>query len=119
MNLPLEVLAALFLAGQQITENLLGPSVKGHWMRVAAIGITVGLTYLAWALEVEGLKGLPGEKVAMLGVLAGLGSNVFHAVLKKVAPSNTAAPLVTLLDFLRPPSPPPPAPPASPLPPNL
>ena len=32
MNLPIELLLALSLAGQQVTENLFGPHLKAHPM---------------------------------------------------------------------------------------
>ena len=108
MTLPIELLLAISLASQQVTENLLGPWVKKEYMRVAAIGITVGLTFAAWTIGMDGLEGLPAGKVAVLGVVAGLGSNVTHALLNRFAPSNKNNAVIGLLSKLKvePPAPP-------------
>ena len=110
MNLPLEVLAALSLAGQQVTENLLGPYLKGHWARIGALGVTIGLAFAARELDIDGLKDLSSVRVLVLGLFAGLGANVTHALLNRFAPSNKGAPLATLLEHLRPPTTPTPKP---------
>ena len=106
MNLPIETLAVLSLVGQQVTENLLGLYVKKEWMKLAAIGVTIGLAFVGWQLDVDGLKGLDASKVAILGLLAGLGSNVTHALFSRFIPSSKGAPIAGLLGRLRPPAPP-------------
>ena len=101
MNLPIELLLAISLAGQQISENLLSTLLTGPLMKLAAIGVSVGLTFGAWTMGIEGLARFSVEQVAVLGVFAGLGSNVMHAILARIAPSNTATPFVGVLANLR------------------
>ena len=106
MNLSLETLGVLSLVGQQVTENLLGLHLKKEWMKLAAIGVTIGLAFVGWQLDVDGLKGLDAGKVAILGLLAGLGSNVTHALFSHFIPSSKGAPIAGLLEKMRPPAPP-------------
>ena len=101
MQLPIEILLALSMIGQQVTENLLGPIISGHLMRLAANLVTTGLAFAGWQLGLEGQNGLPPENVAILGALAGLQSNVVHALLARFAPANTSSPLIGLLSNIR------------------
>ena len=122
MNLPLELLLALSLVSQQVTENLLGPFLSGHMMRLASIGVCVGLTFGAKELGLQDLQGFTPLQSTILGVMAGLGSNQLHALLQHFAPGNGAAPIAGILQRLagravppqpgsQPPPPPPPPPP--------
>jgi len=110
MNLPLELLAALSLAGQQVTENLLGGWFpKGAQMRLASIAVTIGLTFAAKELGLEGLAGSTPGQVAILGVFAGLGANVTHALFSRYAPVTKDSPLTDIVKKLAQPNAPPPA----------
>ena len=89
--------AALSVAGQQVSENLLGPFFHAHLMRVAAIGVSIGLTFGARELGLLGLDGLTTVQTVVLGGFAGFGSSQVHALLAKVAPGNVSAPLGGIL----------------------
>ena len=99
------------MAGQQVTENLLGPFLDGELMRVASIGVCVGLMFGAQSLGLTGLEGFTALQVAIMGVAAGLGSNQLHGVLERFAPASLKAPLAGILTRLANRPTPPPAPP--------
>ena len=89
----------LSLVSQQVTENVLGTLLQGPAMRLAALAVTVGLAFSAQALGLAGLEAYSPAKIIVLGVAAGLGSNVVHALVNQYAPGAKKA---TLLGFLAP-----------------
>ena len=100
------ILLALSVVGQQVAENLFGTFVRGPAMRLVAIGSTVGLAIGAWHLGLEALAPYTLGKVVVLGVAAGLGSNVVHALLGRFAPGANDATLGTLVKNAMAPLPP-------------
>ena len=113
MTLPIELLLALSLIGQQVAENLFSPFVSGQWMRIVALAVCVGLTFGAQTLGLKGLEGFSPLQVAVLGIAAGLGSNVIHGLLARFAPGSNVAPLAGILTKLANHTPPPAVPPAT------
>ena len=121
------LLAILTVAGQQAAEHLFGGLFSGGFMRYVAIGTTVGLAFVLKILAPDlGIPEFGWVETAVIGVLAGLGSNVFHGILSSRAPGANKGTLVdgfrslgTWLSRLAPQPPPapppvPPVPPASP-----
>ncbi len=109
MNLPIEFLLALSLLGQQVSENLLGTLISGTLMRLAAIGVCIGLAFGAGQLGFDALAGYTTLQTIVLGAFAGLGSNVLHGFLVRFAPGANSAPLLGFLGTLSIRSSPPPA----------
>jgi hypothetical protein len=101
MNLPIEVLLAVSAIGARVAEELFGAYLKGTPMKLAAIGVTVGLTYGAWSLGLEGMADLSLRTVGVLGVFAGLGSPVVHGLLVRFAPASLRSPVTGVLARLR------------------
>ena len=100
MSLPLETIETLLVispVSQQVTENLLGPFFSGPVMRLFSLGAAIGLTYGLGYLGVLGIDSYDPIHTLVLGVFAGLGSNVVHALLHKVAPDSNASPLAAIL----------------------
>lgn len=100
MNLPIEFLLALSLLGQQVSENILGPFLNGALMRLAAIGVCMGMAFGAAELGFDALSGYTTVQTLVLGAFAGLGSNVIHGLLEANAPGANRAPLLGILSNL-------------------
>lgn len=103
MDIPLELLGAISLAGERVTEEFLGPFLTGRWMKLAAILACVGLAYGAWVVDLNGLAASSALQVLVLGVFAGLGSNLLHSFLVLWAPDSKKAPLAGVLKPEEPP----------------
>ena len=97
MNLPVELLLTISLLGQQVSENLLSPFLSGRWMKLAAILMSVVLFFGAWVLDLNGAAVYTAVQVVVLGIFAGLGSNVVNGLLNRFAPTSKDAPLAGVL----------------------
>ena len=88
-------LGMLTLAGQQAAEHFFGGFIQGAWMRYVALATTIGIGCLAKFLE---LPFFPSEwswpQIMALGFLAGMGANVFHALLPSGANKATVSHLL-------------------------
>ena len=86
------ILGMLTLAGQQAAQHLFGGYLHGSWMRYVAIGTTIGIAALCKTLALPFFPfDWPWVQVLALGLLAGLGANVFHALLPKGANDTTVS----------------------------
>ena len=108
-------LPALSLAGQQVAEHLFGGFIHGAYMKYLAILTTVGLCYASWALGWGPILEWDAGRVGILGVVAGLGSNILDAVMGLVIPKAKGSTISkAAAAFLSRPS----APPGPPIPPS-
>ena len=86
------LLGILTIAGQQAAEQIFGGIVKGAWMRYLALATTIGLAFAAKILAEDlGLPEYGWGQTAVVGVLAGLGSGVWHGVISARFPGANKA----------------------------
>lgn len=100
MHTPAEFLVAvsgLAFVNQQVTENIFGPWLHAHLMRLASIGVGVGMAFGLQEIDLMGMGALPLSQTLVMGGLSGLGSNVVHALWERFAPGNTNAPVAGIL----------------------
>lgn len=86
----LATLGALSLLGQQAANQLFGAYLKGFKMQVAAWLTTIALAFLINWLNPPGVDFADWNvtQTAITGALAGLGSNVVHVILARIAPGS-------------------------------
>ena len=103
MYTPTEFLVAmtgLSVVNQQVVENVFGPFLHAHLMRVASIGTGVGLAFGVQELGLFNMDALTTMQTVTLGAISGLGSNVVHALWERFAPGSGNAPVLGILSKL-------------------
>jgi hypothetical protein len=84
---------ALTLAGQQVAEHLFGGLIHGAQMKYLALLTTVAISYGVWALAWGPIADWDAIRVGVLGVFAGMGTNVLDGLVKRYAPAAKDATL--------------------------
>jgi len=81
------LLGILSVAGEQTAEQLFGGLLKAQWMRLIALLVTIGLACGTKVLAQDlRLPEYGWGQTIIIGVIAGLGSNIWHGFIKQYLP---------------------------------